>query len=125
MGRVYEHECDEGQKFRKSYEWSKCQAELHMRATIETGLPAAIYRPSIIVGDSKSGATRSFHALYWPLIFYSRGRWRTLPGNPDAIVDVVPLDFVLEAITRLRSKSAAWGNVFTWRVGIRPYAYTS
>ncbi len=112
LGRVYEHECDEGQKFRNSYEWSKCQAELRVRAAIETGLPAAIYRPSIIAGDSKSGATRSFHALYWPLMVYSRGWWRTLPGNPDAIVDVVPLDFVLEAITRLRSEERSLGQCF-------------
>ena len=31
-GRVYEDECDEGQDFRNSYEWSKCQAEKIVRA---------------------------------------------------------------------------------------------
>ena len=32
VGRVLETECDEGQGFRNSYEWSKCQSEKRVQA---------------------------------------------------------------------------------------------
>lgn len=111
-GRVYEHECDVGQGFRNSYEWSKCQSEEIVREAMDAGLPAAIHRPSILAGDSRSGATRSFTALYWPLKVYARGWWRFLPGKPDALIDVVPLDFVAEAMSRLRADPGSLGGCF-------------
>jgi nucleoside-diphosphate-sugar epimerase len=111
-GRVYEYECDEGQGFRNSYEWSKCQAEVLVRKAIKEGLSATVYRPSILAGDSRNGMTRSFTALYWPLKVYARGWWRILPGKPDALIDVVPLDFVAEAVTRLRNNAETIGMCF-------------
>jgi thioester reductase-like protein len=112
IGRVYEDECDEGQGFRNSYEWSKCQSELLVHHAIKNGLCAAIHRPSILAGDSRNGETRSFTALYWPLKVYARGWWRFLPGNPDTLIDVVPLDFVTEVITQLRKRSETIGMCF-------------
>ena len=94
LGRVLENECDEGQDFRNSYEWSKCQAEKKVRAAVAEGLPVAVHRPSIVVGDSRTGKTEAFNVLYWPLMLYARGWWRIFPGRPDTLVDVVPVDFV-------------------------------
>jgi len=116
-GRVLETECDEGQGFRNAYEWSKCQSEKKVRAAIEGGLPAAIYRPSIIVGDSRSGATDSFNVMYWPLKLYARGWWRLFPGSPDTLADIVPVDFVADAITRLQDDPRAQGRCFHLAAG--------
>ena len=63
-------------------------------------MPGVILRPSIIVGDSQTGVTSSFKMMYWPLKIYARGLWRTVPGYPDAVLDIVPVDFVAAAVAR-------------------------
>ena len=70
-----------------------------------------VYRPSIIVGDSKTGRTASFKVLYWPLKIYARG-FRLAPGRPDTPMDVVPSDFVVGAIDHLRRQGGDSGRVF-------------
>lgn len=109
-GRVLETEIDEGQGFRNSYEWSKCQAEGLVRAAGGAGLPLCIHRPSIVVGDSRTGATRSFNVLYWPLKIYARGWWRTLPGDPEALVDLVPVDWLADAMLALHRDAGSLGR---------------
>lgn len=116
-GRVFEHECDEGQGFRNSYEWSKCQAEKLVRAAMAEGIPAAVHRPSIIVGDSRTGRTEAFNVVYWPLKLYLRGWWRTFPGRLDTLVDIVPVDFVAAAIDRLTRDPRTAGGTFHLAAG--------
>lgn len=116
-GRVLETECDVGQGFRNSYEWSKCQAEGRVRAAIAEGLPVAIHRPSIIVGDSETGATESFNVLYWPLMLYARGWWSLFPGRADTLVDIVPVDFVADALVALRRDPTTLGTCFHLAAG--------
>ncbi len=106
---VREDELDMGQRFRNSYEQSKFEAEQLVRAHRET-LPITILRPSIIVGDSRTGETSSFKMLYWPLKMYARRIWRTAPGYRDAIIDIVPVDFVASAISRLAFDPRAAGR---------------
>lgn len=116
-GRVLEAECDVGQAFRNSYEWSKCQAEGRVRAAIAEGMPGAIHRPSIVVGDSRTGETKAFNVLYWPLKLYARGWWRLFPGSPDTLVDIVPVDFVADALARLRRDPETLGECFHLAAG--------
>lgn len=116
-GLVYESEIDLGQGFRNSYEWSKCQAELRLRAARDEGLPIAVHRPSIVVGHSQTGETEAFNVLYWPLKLYARGWWRTCPGSPNTPVDLVPVDFVADAMVRIRRDPATLGGTFHLAVG--------
>jgi thioester reductase-like protein len=62
-GRILETELDVGQDMGNDYERSKVEAEQLVRSA---GLeyPATIYRPSIIVGDSQTGYTSTFHGFY-------------------------------------------------------------
>jgi nucleoside-diphosphate-sugar epimerase len=76
-------------------------------------LPGVILRPSIIVGDSRTGVTSSFKMMYWPLKIYARRLWRTVPGYPDAVLDIVPVDFVAAAVARLAFDEAALGSTVT------------
>jgi long-chain acyl-CoA synthetase len=110
-GLVREDELETGQRFRNSYERSKCEAEALVGGRAAE-LPVTILRPSIIVGDSRTGATSSFHTIYWPLRVYARKGWRILPGRGDTQVDMVPVQFVAQATERLAFESLAAGRTF-------------
>ena len=116
-GRVREEELDEGQSFHNAYERSKMEAEALVRARMEEGLRATIYRPSIVVGDSDTGRTQKYdgpyHVLGWML---RQPRWAAVvpvpPGADDCTVNQVPRDFVTRAVTYLsRSQEAAGETV--------------
>jgi len=120
-----EDELDVGQGFRNTYERSKCEAEKRVREAMRE-LPAAIHRPSIIVGDSRSGVTTSYKTIYWPMKLLVRfyGLWRPvlprlvrLPVKPDCRLDVVPVDWVAQAVARLYASDAAVGGCFHLAAG--------
>jgi thioester reductase-like protein len=102
IGTVYEHELALGQRFKNHYESTKFQAEVWVRQAMDR-VPATIYRPAIVVGDSRTGETRKFDGPYYMLRVISRAaRWR-LPiprfGRSGAPFNVVPVDFIIEAMT--------------------------
>ena len=103
---VREDELAVGQTYRNTYEQTKAEAEALVRSRLGS-LPGVILRPSIIVGDSRTGVTSSFKMMYWPLKIYARRLWRTVPGYPDAVLDIVPVDFVANAVARLLFDQAA------------------
>jgi nucleoside-diphosphate-sugar epimerase len=94
---VFEESSVGGSDFRNTYERTKMEAEAALRAS---GLPAAIVRPSIVVGEAGSGWTSAFNVLYWPLQAFVRGLLPVVPADPDGIVDMVPVDYVAEVIER-------------------------
>lgn len=65
-GRVFEGDGDGGQRFGNDYEASKLEAEAIVRAA---GFPEppTVLRPAIIVGDSRTSYTSTFHGFYTPL----------------------------------------------------------
>jgi thioester reductase-like protein len=107
-GLVREDELAVGQSYRNTYEQTKAEGEAFVRSRLGS-LPGVILRPSIIVGDSRTGATSSFKMMYWPLKIYARRLWRTVPGYPDAVLDIVPVDFVANSVARLLFNEAALG----------------
>jgi long-chain acyl-CoA synthetase len=117
---VREDELEAGQGFRNTYEQSKYEAEQRCRAAANE-LPVAIYRPSIIVGDSRTGRTTSYKTIYWPmkLLFRFYGLSRPLlprlvrlPVRPDCRLDIVPLDFVASSVVALYGREDAVGGCF-------------
>jgi long-chain acyl-CoA synthetase len=100
-GTFAETDLDGGQGFRNSYEWSKFSAE-RLVEQAAVSLPTVVARPSIIVGDRSSGWTPAFNVIYWPLRAFARGLLGgELPVDPDGIVDVVPVDYVADALIHL------------------------
>jgi nucleoside-diphosphate-sugar epimerase len=94
--------------FRNTYEQTKHEAERLLRAWTPR-LPLQVVRPSIVVGDRDTGWTRSFNVLYWPLKAFARGRLPVVPAVADAPVDVVPVDYVADALVFLLENSSASG----------------
>ena len=97
-GRARERQGDVGQRFRNTYEQTKLEAE---QLVHDSGLPASILRPSVIVGDSVTGWTPAFNVIYWPLQAYARGLFEQIPGEADAPIDIVPVDTVADALLEL------------------------
>lgn len=65
-GRILETELDVGQTPSNDYEDSKIQAEKLVRTASYLD-ELTVYRPAIIVGDSKTGFTNTFHGFYAPV----------------------------------------------------------
>jgi thioester reductase-like protein len=114
VGCFSEDDLDVGQRFRNAYEQSKFEAE-HLVAG--SRLPTTVLRPSIIVGERDSGWTQSFNVLYWPLRAFSRGAFVALPARRDAPVDVVPVDYVADAIFALSQAPEAEGSTYHLTAG--------
>jgi long-chain acyl-CoA synthetase len=57
-----------------------------------------------VVGDSRSGWTPAFNVLYWPLRAFSRGAYPAIPARRSSPVDVVPVDYVADAILELAGR---------------------
>src|SRR5215208_5907481 len=100
-GVVYEHELALGQAFKNHYESTKFQAEVWVRDALDK-VPTTIYRPAIVVGDSRTGETQKFDGPYYMLrvVSYAEGRGTPIPqfGRSAAPFNVVPVDFVVDAL---------------------------
>ncbi|MEA2470322.1 MAG: hypothetical protein QOE38_1321 [Thermoleophilaceae bacterium] len=112
-GVVYEHELVLGQGFKNHYESTKFQAELWVQKMMDR-VPTTIYRPAIVVGDSKSGETQKFDGPYYMLrtIAVSVARKTPIPqfGASGAPFNVVPVDFVVDALATVAAEPTAVGE---------------
>jgi thioester reductase-like protein len=109
-GRILETELEMGQSFFNTYEESKCESERLVRSFFNR-IPAVVFRPSIIIGDSRSGETTSFNVIYIPLRLVHRGLLSMVPGTPDTLMDLVPIDWVDDVMVHIMTKDEANGKV--------------
>jgi thioester reductase-like protein len=114
-GVVYEHELSLGQGFKNHYESTKFQAELWVRDRMHR-IPTTIYRPAIVVGDSRSGETQKFDGPYYMLRVISRVVRQGGPipqfGASGAPFNVVPVDFVVDAMLSAGDDERTVGETF-------------
>jgi nucleoside-diphosphate-sugar epimerase len=122
-GRIGEDET--GSDFVNGYEASKAAGEAMVRAAMARGLPAAIARPSIIVGDWATGAIRSFDNIYMIFRLIAEGRVRTLPASPGASLDLVPIDHVAGSIVAMAEDFDRFQGKTLHLVGSAPVPLTS
>src|SRR3954464_5642741 len=99
-GTVYEHELNMGQEHKNHYESTKFQAEVWVREYADK-VPTTVYRPAIVVGDSQTGETVKFDGPYYILRTFQRIGSAPLTqfGRAEAPFNVVPVDFIVDAIT--------------------------
>jgi thioester reductase-like protein len=109
-GLVLEDDLAEGQGFKNFYESTKFAAEVIVRASMDA-IPTTIYRPAIVVGDSRTGETQKFDGPYYLLRTYAAAKGPLLQiGRGDAPFNVVPVDFVVDAISAGASDAEAVGH---------------
>jgi thioester reductase-like protein len=111
-GVILETELRHEAGFRNFYEETKYLAELEVDA-LKAELPVTIHRPAVVCGDSQTGETAKYDGVYY-LIHYLRKSPRLLSlfniGNPKVTLNLVPVDFVVEAMTALVKDESATGK---------------
>jgi thioester reductase-like protein len=120
-GTIRENELDCGQGFRNDYERSKFEAEKLVRSAGVQNL--TVYRPAVIVGDSRTGYTETYHGLYAYLHFVAilkrasgaEGRWSlpvrlTVTGEEGR--NLVPVDWVSAVMAHLVRTPSAHGKTY-------------
>lgn len=111
-GRILETELRHDAGFRNHYEETKYLAETEVDE-LKSQLPITIHRPSVVCGDSRTGQTAKYDGIYylinyllkWPAVLSSFNI-----GNDDVSLNLVPVDFVVEAMTALATDSRAIGK---------------
>lgn len=111
-GEILETDLEHDAGFRNFYEETKYLAEAEVDK-LKAELPVTIFRPSVVVGDSNTGETAKYDGIYF-LIQYLRKAPALLRfvnvGNNDVRLNLVPVDFVVEAIAELSMDENAAGK---------------
>jgi thioester reductase-like protein len=115
-GPFSEDDLEVGAPFNNFYEETKQLAEVEVRRRMAAGLPATIYRPSIVVGDSRTGETHKYDGPYFIMQWLLRQHWYAvvpIVGDPTTTrVNVVPRDFVVSAVAHLSGHPNATGRTY-------------
>lgn len=111
-GVLYEKELIRPEKFKNFYEETKFEAELLVEG-LKQAVPLTIIRPGIVRGHSETGETVKFDGPYFFLNMIDRVR--KLPvipylGRSTAYINVVPVDYIINASVYLSSLSDAAGE---------------
>jgi thioester reductase-like protein len=113
-GVILEEELDTGQRFRNVYEETKFKAE-RMAREAQRRLPVTILRPGVIVGDSQTGEIDKFDGPYYLMVLIVSSPLDVhlpLPGRGNAPLNLVPIDFVVDAAVALSKDPRAAGGTF-------------
>jgi thioester reductase-like protein len=116
-GLYREADLDLGQRFPHAYGRSKFLAEQLVRGS---GLPWRVYRPGVVVGDSRTGEFDKLDGPYYALRLLAALRrlpgWSRMPmlvpRDDDALFHLVPVDFVSAALAELALRPGPAGATY-------------
>jgi long-chain acyl-CoA synthetase len=106
---VYEDSLTDEYGFLSNYERTKYEGELEVK---KSGLPHSIFRPGMVVGDSESGYVKTFNTIYVLLRLYLNGKLRLMPVSPEVKINLVPVDYVADAVVKLSFHRKTEGMTF-------------
>jgi short-subunit dehydrogenase len=106
---------DEGQKLDHPYHRTKFEAERLVRS--QTEVPWRVYRPSIVVGDSRTGEMDKIDGPYYFFTLIKMARhylpaWFPLIGPELGYTNIVPVDFVAAAMDGIAHQPGLDGHAF-------------
>jgi thioester reductase-like protein/short-subunit dehydrogenase len=113
-GEYTEDDFDVGQQLPTPYHQTKFEAESLVRST--AGLRYRVYRPAVVVGDSRTGEMDKIDGPYY--FFGVLAKLTVLPSlTPIMLPDtgrtnIVPVDYVVEALVALMHVEGADGRAF-------------
>jgi NAD(P)-dependent dehydrogenase (short-subunit alcohol dehydrogenase family) len=105
----------EGQKLPTAYHRTKYDAEAIVRA--ETTVPFRVYRPAVVVGDSRTGEMDKIDGPYYFFTAIKKVRhllpeWVPLIGPELGWTNIVPVDFVAAALDHIAHQPGLDGQAF-------------
>lgn len=114
QGVIDEDELEEGQHFANAWEESRFRAEVLIRKAARE-LPVSVFRHPTLVGDSRTGAVDRPDRPYYRAFQLVTSPVRAavpLPVDGSFPLNVVPTDFVVEAVAYLAFVAEAEGRTF-------------
>ena len=109
QGYVDEDSLTDEYGFLSNYERSKFEGELEVK---KSNLPVSVLRPGMVVGDSRTGYVKTFNTVYTILRLYLNGKMRIVPVSPSLRINLVPVDYVADAVSDLTFDPNAEGQNF-------------
>jgi thioester reductase-like protein len=114
-GTFTEEMFDEGQKLPSPYHRTKFESERIVRE--QPFVPWRVYRPGVVVGDSRTGEMDKVDGPYYFFKAIQRARqlvpeWVPLVGPDLGATNVVPVDWVAAALERLAHEPDLDGRAF-------------
>jgi len=112
-GPLPERWITEPRTFHNTYEQAKAEAEEYVRGELATSpLPLTIHRPSMVVGDSQAGRVLRFQIFYHLAEFLSGRRTAGIfPALGTNALDIVPVDYIAEAVAWSSGTGATAGQI--------------
>jgi thioester reductase-like protein len=92
----------------------------HMLQQLLPDVPKTIFRPSIVLGDSRRPATNQFEMVR---AFVFLASLPVLPFRPTDKVDIVPVDYVADAIAALHQKEKPKHEIYHLSSGVQSEAF--
>ncbi len=114
-GYVLEEDLDASRGFRNVVEKTRFQAERIAREASVGGLPVTILRPSLIVGDSLTGEIDRMDGAYLLVLLMLNAPADLripMPGPGDVKLNLVPVDFVVDAGLHIAGAPDSTGRTF-------------
>ena len=115
---------EEGLKHARSRGWNDTYTYMKFLAEqvvmeLRGDLPTAIIRPSIIessFSEPEPGWLGGFRMCEPLIVGFGKGRLPDFPADPDIILDIVPVDFVVNAILAAAEATAKRGGIEVYHV---------
>jgi NAD(P)-dependent dehydrogenase (short-subunit alcohol dehydrogenase family) len=106
---------DEGQRLPSPYHLTKFESERIVRE--QTGVPWRVYRPAVVVGDSRTGEMDKVDGPYYFFKAIQRmhrwlPQWLPLVGLDLGRTNIVPVDFVADALDHIAHLAGLDGQAF-------------
>jgi len=111
-GLIREEELEHDKGFRNFYEETKYLAEMEVEK-LKAEFPITIFRPSVVVGDSATGETTKYDGIYYLVLYLRKAPYllRAINvGNQSVKLNLVPVDFVANAIAELAMDDKSVGK---------------
>jgi len=113
-GVVYEDDLASGQSFRSDVEETRMLAETMVRRAMRE-VPVAVVRPTTLVGDFDPAEDERLDGLYLLVLFIVATPSEIaipFPGKGDSPLNIVPIDFVVQAAHALGRIPGSAGRTF-------------
>ncbi|MGC9516669.1 MAG: SDR family oxidoreductase [Methanomicrobiales archaeon] len=108
-GSISEESLSAQYGFSSNYERSKYESEILVK---NSKLPNSIIRPGMIIGDSNNGYIQTFNTVYVFMRLYLNQQLKIVPVNFSLKLNIIPVDYVAEAVITILFKKDAQGKTF-------------